>query len=383
MKSKYRFRHQKGRYIQVSFAHIPGKWASTGTHNQTEAVLWAENKLEEDLKGMNNKKIYTFREFSENFFSTEDPHNWRKRQESRNHYYEDSFYLQHESRLKMYILPAFGDYLITAINDVMIDDWFLDLTKAKTHKKLADGTKNKILKCLRIIMEEARRQHLIDRNPAKDVLLINERNKKREPFTDIDLFKMFPKEENDLLYIWGNRTWATYFLIMRDTGFRPGEVAALTPSNISYDHQGVYTERSIDYRTREIKERIKTSNKGFQYKVGLLTKQTITQLRKLIDEKNIPDDNLLFRVKGGNAIIPDSANKHLKLSMERAEVDLAGRTQYSLRHSFETALAGNVDQKILLELMAHTNYRPEYDHRSPEDILRQLQPALEVIENRS
>ena len=348
-----------------------------------EAVLWAEKKLEEDLKGISKKRNFTLNEFAAGFFSPEDPYNWRKRQESRNHFYEDSFYEQHASRLKTYILPFLGHYLLTAINDVMIDDWFLELKRHKSDKPLADGTKNKILKCLRIVLEEARRQHIIEQNPAKDVAMINEQNSKRDPFSEIELFKMFPRDEKDLLYIWGNRTWAAYFLVMRDTGFRPGEVAALTPSNISYQYQGVYTESSIDYRSREIKKRIKTSNKGFKYKVGLLTQQTIGQIMKLVEEKTIPDDNLLFRAEGNNPIVPDTANKHLKLSMERLELKLNGRTQYSLRHSFETALAGNVDQKILLELMAHTNYRPEYDHRTPEDILRQLQPALEVIEKRS
>ena len=50
MRSNYKFRHLTGRFIQASFAHIPGKWASTGTHSMKEAVLWAEHRLEADLK---------------------------------------------------------------------------------------------------------------------------------------------------------------------------------------------------------------------------------------------------------------------------------------------------------------------------------------------
>lgn len=349
-----------------------------------EAILWSEQKLGEELKEGSPKKNLTLKEFAEGFFSPADPHGWKKRQELRNHYYEDSFYEQHASRLSNYILPAFGHYLISAINDVMIDDWFLSLKrKHKSNKPLADSTRNKILKCFRIILEEAKRQHIINRNPAKEIAMITERNAKRDHFNEIELFKMFPKSETELLYIWGDRCWASYFLVMRDTGFRPGEVAALTPENISFSYHGVYTERAIDYRTRKIKQRIKTSDKGYSYKVGLLTQQTIMHLRKLMEEQNIKKTDLLFRVDGINAIIPDCANKHLKLSMRRAEISLNGRTQYSLRHSFETDLAGNVDEKIILELMAHTNYRTEYDHRTPEDILKQLQPALEVIEGRA
>jgi integrase len=382
MKSKYRFTHRKNRFIQVSFAHLPGKWFSTGTHNQTEAVLWAERKIKEDLKGAAVRKDYTLRDFSHGFFS-EDPHNWRKRQESRNRKFQGSFYEQHQGRLENYILPAFGDFLVTAINDVMIDDWFIELRKYKTNKPLADSSRNKILKCFRIIMEEARRQRIIDINPAVQVKLITERGNSREPFTDIEIHKMFPKDEDTLLHYWGNRTWAAYFLVMRDTGFRPGEVAGLTTKTISFKLHGVYTEQSIDFRSREIKNRIKTTNKGYNFKIGLLTNQTLEQLQLLIAEKKLGNDDLLFTINRGNAIIPDSANKHLRLTMERIGIKLNGRTQYSLRHSFETALAGNVEDKILLQLMAHTKFRKEYDHRSPEDILLQLQPALEAIEKRA
>jgi integrase len=194
---------------------------------------------------------------------------------------------------------------------------------------------------------------------------------------------MFPKDEDTLLHYWGNRTWAAYFLVMRDTGFRPGEVAGLTTKTISFKLHGVYTEQSIDFRSREIKNRIKTTNKGYNFKIGLLTNQTLEQLQLLIAEKKLGNDDLLFTINRGNAIIPDSANKHLRLTMERIGIKLNGRTQYSLRHSFETALAGNVEDKILLQLMAHTKFRKEYDHRSPEDILLQLQPALEAIEKRA
>ena len=382
MKSKYRFRHPSGRAIQVTFAHIPGKWLSTGTHDRTEAVLWAEKKLKEDLGVTVTKKNLTFKEFATGFFS-EDSQGFRKRNEKRKKFYSDHYYKAHQGRLDNYIIHRFGSFLLSALTDVMIEDWFVELVNPRTGKELSDDSKNKVLFCIRMVLQEAKRQRYIKDNPAQNVKEITAEHVRREPFMDIELFKMFPRNEQELVNIWGSRMWAAYFLVMRDTGFRPGEVAALTPSNISEKYQGVYTERSIDYRTGAVKNRIKTSDKGFKYKVGLLSRQTMKQTHRLIEETSIADDELLFQVKKSRPIIPDTANKHLRLSMERAGIKLDGRTQYSLRHSFETHLVGNVDQKILLELMAHTSFRKEYDHRSPEDILKQLQPAREVIENRS
>jgi hypothetical protein len=84
MKSKYRFRHQKGRFIQVTFAHIPSKWFSTGTHKMTDAVLWAEHKLRDDMQSNSTvRKNITLKEFSTDFFSDSDPQGFRLRNEKK------------------------------------------------------------------------------------------------------------------------------------------------------------------------------------------------------------------------------------------------------------------------------------------------------------
>jgi hypothetical protein len=62
MRSKYRFKHPTGRVIQVTLAHLPSKWFSTGTHNMTEAVLWAEKKLLDDIGITSHKMDLTLKE---------------------------------------------------------------------------------------------------------------------------------------------------------------------------------------------------------------------------------------------------------------------------------------------------------------------------------
>ncbi len=360
------------------FAHTPGKWKSTGTHNMAEAVLWAEAQLKGE--SVTQKQQLTLKQFAGNFFKPSDPHKWRARRERKNKYHKNEFYVANQSRLDRYILPAFGDRLISSINDLLIDDWLIDL-KNPSGEEIADNTKNKILGTLRKVLDEARRQRLIESNPANDVEPITERRQPRVPFQPPELIAMFPETESSLLRIWGNRMWASYFLVMRDTGFRPGEVAALQVKNISFKLSGIYSTRSVDFRTRKIQESIKTTKKGQPYKVGVLTTQTLWSLENLVLGNDLQNDDFLFRVNG-NLIVPDVANKHLKGSLKKAGVERLGRTQYSLRHSFDTALAGNVENKVLMELMAHTSLRPEYDHRTPEMILEQLQPVRAILEDR-
>jgi hypothetical protein len=107
----------------------------------------------------------------------------------KNRHYTIHYYNAHQSRLDSYIIPEFGDYLISAINDVMIEDWVITLSSCKNYQEeLADDSKNKVLICFRIILQEAVRQRIIAKNPAKDISLITVRSKSRAPFTDIESF---------------------------------------------------------------------------------------------------------------------------------------------------------------------------------------------------
>ena len=378
MNKPYYLIQRKNRNIQVTFAHLPGQVFSTGTRDLKDAVIFAEQMMERDWR-LANKHVgsITFRRFAKNFFTKADPRGVRERNTLRNRFFEESYYSDHQARLDNYIMPTFGEYSLTEISHNMVDQWFIGLHSVKTGKPLSSNSRNKILKCFQIIMEEAWREELIRENPVKGIQMILENDlHPRQAFTPEELKRLFPENPVELLKIWDGVLWSTYFLIMRDTGWRPGEVLGLKKNCYYPELGGIYTESSVV--EGEYKQSIKTTYSGQKYKVGILTDTTKGFLEQLI---NNTEGEFLFKTKRGfytNA----GANKHLALSAERAGVALKGRTQYCLRHTFETALAGKVDNQVLLELMAHTNFRPEYDHRTPEDILRLLQPVKPLLETR-
>ena len=380
MKNPYRFtfRKDKGVYY-VTFRHIPGRWFTTKSPDMTGAVKFAEDEMRRGGL-LKNTRIPTLREFTQEIFTEKDPYGIRKRAALRNHKYSAAYWEQNQGRVKNHIEPAFGSHLIDAITDIAIEDWFLSLqsTKGKKYQQLSDDSKNKVLLCFRMIMHEAKRQGFIDSNPAEKVRMITARHKARKEITKGELALLFPANSEDLLKIWLSDVWAGYFLVLRDTGFRPGEVAALQKKNYFPQLSGVYTEQSVNFRTREVQQSIKTTESGQKYKAGILTAQTCKVLDELAEIMR--DDDYFFKVNG-KLLRPEVSNKHLKGAAKRAKISLAGRTQYSFRHAFETTLAGRVENKVLLELMAHTAFHPEYDHRDPEHVLTQLQPVREILEN--
>lgn len=379
MKKPYTLRKASGRNISVEFRHIPGKRISTGTSDMAEAILFAERYLQNDGKVISH--VPTLSEFSKDFFTEKDPHGIRLRDKARNRNFSTNYYEQHQSRLDNYILPKFGNYLIDSINDVMIEDWLLSL-KSFRNGTISDSTKNKILMCFRIVLKEAKRKGLVSDSAASQVALITPRHQHRKPFNQSELGVLFPRDNRQLLYIWGGAMWASYFMIMRDTGFRPGEVAGLQKKHYIQKYHGIFTEQSVDFLTGKIKSSIKTTSKGQPYKVGVLTGQT-----SLILESHLmllDDDDFMFLVnKATQLITPDTGNKHLIGALNRAGIPQEGRTQYSFRHAFETDILGNVKEKDMLRLMGHTSYRKEYDHREVENMLEQLQPVRAVLEDRT
>lgn len=362
MRTPYRFIKRKSKkYYYVSFAHIPDRWFSTGSETLEGAILFARAKMEQSTKP---KGEITLRQFADGFFTPADPHGYRHRLERRDTYYQMSYYEQHQGRLDNHILKAHGSYLLSAITDTMIEDFILDLPK------LSNSSKNKVLSCYRIVLHEAVREGWIESNPAEKVKELPPHYSQRDVFTADEVAIMFPDDDEELIRFWGNLKWAVYFSILYNTGWRPAEVAGLSKINWFPELHGIYTTCSVDYRTHQIKQSIKTTRKGQPFKEGFLSEQTSRLLEQLIATTRSEYLFLLSRGKG--FIYPECANKHLRLCCAKAEIPLHGRTQYCFRHTFNTNALGNIPEVARLLLMGHTSNRQEYNHLTPKQALERV-----------
>lgn len=368
----YQVRQRSGRAYEVEFQDAKGIWKST--------KVWTLAEVEDAVSRMlcmAGKPTVTgllFKEFAKNFFSRSDEdsiyyHN-KKFKKSVN----SAWYDAHQGRLDNYIMPKWGEYRLQDITDVEIERWYISLCSyTNPEKELADNTKNKIVATLDYIMQDAKRKRLIEVNPCLSVENLHEEHKKRAHFTIDEVRRLFPKDRMALINIWGSLQYALFFSIMVDTGWRCGEVSALQPSN--FIDGGIYTECTVDYHTGEVKQSIKTSAKGQPYKVGILSDYTLALYDDFI---KVWDKDYLFdtgnRLKRLNT--PDRSNRILKIACDKAGVEINDRTEHCLRHSFDTFMLNKIDGDMseadVRELMAHTGYRPEYDHRTGQDIINKL-----------
>ena len=383
----FRLRERKGRNVEVQFTARPGKWESTGSRDLYEATEYAENRLlNRGATTGTAKAVLTFGAFARDFFLRGDKDSHRARLESFGKNFGESYYLSNQSRLDNYLMPSLKDCPMSMITARDIENVYLNCKSIQDGRKLSDNTRNKIRQTASYIFDDAAKKGVIPKNIVEDTGHIVEKPNRRDVFTVHEMRTLFPEDRKELRRIWGNSTsryedsyllWATYFSIMYDTGFRPGEVSAL--SKDCFKGNGVYTRKSVDGVTRELKNSIKTSTKGQPFKVGILSDYTLELLHDLCMET---EGEYLFKING-DWMLCNTANKHLKEALIRAGIEPAGRTQYSFRHSFDTNMLNSINDDMQARdvqlLMGHTSYRREYDHRTAENLIDRLDGKVKGI----
>lgn len=379
----YKLHQFKGRNIEAVFAHAPFKRVSTGTRDIAEAVLFCENYLRQD--GIIGQTVPTFKDFSKGFFSRRDNDSIYSRDHAFGRNKREQWYADKQALLDTYVIPRFGGYLINSIKAVAVESWLVGI-KGNKHEELSACSKRKILDCLRYVMDDAIRKDYITTNPARAVKPPIERSETRRALTLYEQQLLFPSDTMERIKLWKSSMWALYFSIMYDTGFRPSEVGGLLVGNIYSTPQGqaVYTTHTINGETHKLEERVKTSGKGMESRVGLLSADTQKLVVMFLEEIEATDETeplfLLCRGKKDSYVFNETANKHFK-SVCRA-LGITGVTQYSLRHTYATYRRGNVDETSLALAMGHSNgVRNDYDHRTASILISQLENERERIFN--
>ena len=372
----YRFRHPKGRCIQVEFDFMPGKRISTGTDDPAEAVLFAEDYLDSEGREMDRRGVPTLSEFARGIFLRSGRGSIRDMDRLYKRNYSEKHYREKQARVDRYILPEFGSYLVTAILTRSIEAWLPYVVSADTGRPLADDTKNKLLVAFRDVMEEVRRSGYRDDNPARDVRLIRAEGEARKPLPKHVMALLFPPDIDERVRVWGSEMWALYFSVFYDTGMRPGEIAALRVCDVYRTPRGlaVGTLREVSNVERRIVERVKTTDKGMRKRPGLLYDDTAALLVRYVVGKGLRGEDLLFtapRCREG-LIFDDTSNKHLKDTLRRLGVYEEGMVQYCLRHNYETDRRGDMPDSLLALSMGHTRLRDDYDHQQTVDMIRRL-----------
>lgn len=129
--------------------------------------------------------------------------------------------------LHKHILPVFSEKRLDHISSTDIENWLKDLKKSN----YAVNSINNYLNILRLIIGEAKRVGLIDRNPCDKVIKYKNNSKEKEILSDIEVEQLFHKEQIDKIWS-GSELHYLINYTAKITGARIGEILALSTGKL-------------------------------------------------------------------------------------------------------------------------------------------------------
>lgn len=345
-------------------------WRSSGLSDRDAAIAWATK----NLPSKTPERI-TLREFSENFFIP-GKCSWLEVQEDRGKHMVASTIQRYRRHLEKHIWPALGNYLLDDITLIQVRNWISKLNRSK-------DTKNKILGTLRVVFDEAELYGYLERSPIDKLksYTVRKGENRRDRFTTEEIHKLFPAEHDTALKIHQTQKWLTFHLIAADCGIRSGEIAALTWGVWKRSLHGLLILKTFSTDEMTMRDTTKSDEKG----IALLSERTEQELLlwESMADRTEPED-LIFCDTDGGPIRAEVSNKHFKASCKRAGIELNGRTQYSLRHSFATDALSLIPHGTVRMLMHHRDDKSmkHYDHREIEQRLTEKLQDKKIQEAR-
>ncbi len=288
---------------------------------------------------------------------------WIERQQAKGKPISEKWAQSRRSHLTRYIFPEWGLRKLHQFNPVEYEKWLIGLP-------LQNGTKNAITYSLNIILREAKREGLIRYNPLAEVEPLANNYKKRDIFDGNELSILFPKDDEKLLAIWGERYYATLFTLMVTSGMRVGEVIALQWKHVLFDQSALV-----------IKQAVKNDNsigttKSNEQRGVILPDFTIELLESWRSETLCPnDDDFIFhglsKKDFNQPVHRRTVLNKFRDGLATAGIEIAGRNLvvHSLRHTYNTLMRTVLPQEMLRYMVGHKTeaMTDRYDQSTPEN----------------
>ena len=303
-----------------------------------------------------------FEEIATDFFGEKYVAN----KEKKNEYHSKTFYRNRRGYLKNYILPYFAGYKIREIDTDLCEKFSMSLPN------IAPDTKNNILFALKEIFKPLVRKRIISYNPVTEVDTFSRIDKERDVFTKPELKKLYPKDIDDALKIWGSPLALAWGLVLIDTGCRPSEAIAWTWEDFNEKWGGFpIVKRIIDGQVI-----LGTKSGSKKFRVAVLSEMALQVIKLLRETKKVKPTDRVF------PFLTPQGRIYVRKAIERAGIPLNGRTQYCLRHTAVTQTI-NISKEFALNAFGHSpSVQEGYDHPSIDELFMRLPGAREILRKR-
>ncbi len=313
---------------------------STGLRNKTAALRAEAIRKAELAEGRAGIRARKATPFFENFVNDEFLP-WAKSE----HRAHPSTYVRYSVSAKA-LVPFFGKFRLEAISAGLVEKF-----KVSRSADISPAGTNRDLAALRMILNFAKRQQHIDRNPVCDVKFLAE---------GPGNMRIVSHEEEQKYLKAASSLVQDVALVIVETGMRPGEVFQLRAEDLNLSQQYLKVTKG---KTRFARRNILLSESAIEVLKRRSAKAKGPYLFPHRSDPNRPLDNI---DRGHHKAVSDAGIE-------------PGFRLYDFRHTFgsRSAMAG-VDLATLKELMGHSSITTtmRYVHPTPEHKRR----AMEKLE---
>jgi len=294
---------------------------------------------------------------------------WRKKRSEKKKFYTDKSMTTRNAVMKNWIVPLWGDINPKKLTVKMIDTAMMGATSGLTKNPLAGATRNRILSVLSEMYIHLIEEEKLRINPVRDVVRCN--SYPEHPMGVIplaDLKKLFPEDPAELKRIWRTQKYICAFLILRDTGLRPGELSALRWGDWDSDIKFFPILRALESGSRN---KIKGTKSG-STKPAIITDQAAIEIERLKKMVKPKPENFIFANKHGIPYGHQRLLWNFRYATKMAGVYKPYLTPYWLRHTFNSMMLETNSTKNVQLLMGHNTeaMTKRYRHAGVESLAR-------------
>ncbi len=347
---------------------------SSGKKTKGAANNWAIQQIKQ---GKIKSTKYNFTTYTANWFIWEKCP-YIKLMRSKGKRFNRSYADGKRCILVKHLLPYFGNYDLSKINVPIIEKFLLTLID----KGYSSSTISSIYYTLSIILKEAYRQDIIEKNPMLKIENVKKVTAKKDIIPKQIADEIFSLKNKDKY--WDNEFHFLFNLIAYTTGLRQGEILALQKCSIEDNYINVKYNWDRKYGLK--------SPKYNSNRIIPLPSFTKTCIDNYILKNGITDDEmLLFHGEDFyKAIDHKAVNKHFKKALEKTDLDLStlNITFHSWRHTFNTIMRGNISDEKLRKITGHkseamTDHYTHYNNEAFNDVRIAENKIFEEINNQT
>ncbi|MDR2019816.1 MAG: site-specific integrase [Treponema sp.] len=275
---------------------------------------------------------------------------WRKKRAEKKIFFTEKSLRTRAAVMKNYVVALWGDTDPRRLTVRMIDLAMEGIASKLTGRPLAGATRNRILSVLSELYVYLIGENRVKTNPVRDVIRCRSRPEHPRGAVSIAAMKrLFPRDHDGMRKLYVSQKYICAFLVLRDTGLRPGELVALRWRDWYPDLRFFPVMRAIESGTRDHEKGTKTG----AAKPAMLTVQAAEEMERLRKKTKPRPEHFIFANYKNVPFDPHRLTWAFHRAVRLAGLEREDLTPYWLRHTFNTRSLETLPDEVVRRLMGH------------------------------